>query len=123
VAKLLEEKHIKLDNGESVNPVPSTPITSGIQIFILAKGSKVETVEQDVPFPVQKNNDFSLSFGTTVVHQQGVNGKQAITYLITAKKDGYQRPTPAAPTACARPCRAAKWPPPAPTGRPVRSPS
>jgi resuscitation-promoting factor RpfB len=88
VAKLLEEKHIKLDNGESVNPVPSTPITSGIQIFILAKGSKVETVEQDVPFPVQKNNDFSLSFGTTVVHQQGVNGKQAITYLITAKKDG-----------------------------------
>jgi uncharacterized protein YabE (DUF348 family) len=88
VAKLLEEKRIKLDNGESVNPAPSTPITPGMQVFILAKGSKVETVEQDVPFPVQKNNDFSLSFGTTVVHQQGINGKQAITYLITAKKDG-----------------------------------
>jgi resuscitation-promoting factor RpfB len=88
VAKLLEEKRIKLDNGESVNPVPSTLITPGMQIFVLAKGSQVETEEQDIPFPVQKNNDFSLSFGTTVVRQQGVNGKQAITYLITAKKDG-----------------------------------
>jgi uncharacterized protein YabE (DUF348 family) len=88
VAQLLEEKRIKLDNGESVKPVPQTKITPNMQIFVLAKGSKVETVEQDVPFPVQKNNDFSLSFGTTVVRQQGVKGKVAITYLITAKKDG-----------------------------------
>jgi hypothetical protein len=59
-----------------------------MQIFILAKGSKVETVEQDVPFPTQKVNDFSLSFGTTVVRQKGTPGRQAITYLLTVKKDG-----------------------------------
>lgn len=88
VAQMLEEKHIKLDNGESVNPAAKTPITPNMQIFILAKGSKVETAQEGVPFPVQKVNDFSLSFGTTVVRQKGTPGRQAVTYLITAQKNG-----------------------------------
>jgi resuscitation-promoting factor RpfB len=88
VAQLLEEKHIKLDNGESVDPSAQAAITPNMQIFILAKGSKVETTQEDIPFPVQKVNDFSLSFGTTVVRQKGTLGRQAVTYLITAQKTG-----------------------------------
>lgn len=88
VEQMLEEKHIKLDNGESVKPGLKTKITPGIQVFVLAKGSKVETTEEDIPFPTQKTNDYSLSFGTTVIRQKGVVGRQAVTYLITAKKDG-----------------------------------
>jgi resuscitation-promoting factor RpfB len=88
VAQMLEEKHIKLENGETVNPDVKTPITPGLQIFILAKGSHVVTTQEDIPFPTQKVNDFSLSFGTTVLRQKGVAGKQATTYLLALKQDG-----------------------------------
>jgi hypothetical protein len=84
----LEEKHINLDNGETVNPDIKTPITPNMQLFVLAKGSKVETTQEDIAFPTQKVNDFSLSFGTTVVRQKGAPGRQAVTYLISVKKDG-----------------------------------
>lgn len=83
VGQILTEKHIVLDNGESVNPDLKTSVTAGMQVFILAKGSHVETDQEAVPFPTQQVNDFSLSFGTKVVRQKGVNGKQAVTYLIS----------------------------------------
>jgi uncharacterized protein YabE (DUF348 family) len=86
VASLLTEKHIKLNNGEMVNPVPATPVTPNMQIFILAKGSQVITTEETVPAPVQAVRDITLSFGTKVVRQQGAPGKQAVTYLITMDK-------------------------------------
>lgn len=88
VAQMLEEKHIVLDNGESVDPGLKTPITPNMQIFILAKGSKVETTEEAIAFPTQQISDYSLSFGTTVIRQKGTPGKQDVTYLITVKKDG-----------------------------------
>jgi resuscitation-promoting factor RpfB len=86
IASMLSEKHIQLNNGETVNPVPKTPITPNLQIFILAKGSQVVTTEETVSFPTQTVNDITLSFGTTVIRQQGAPGKQAVTYLITDQK-------------------------------------
>ncbi len=86
VGSLLTEKHIKLDNGETVNPVPTTLITSNMQVFILTKGSQVVTVEESIPAPIQTVNDITLSFGTKVVRQQGQPGKQAVTYLINTQK-------------------------------------
>jgi uncharacterized protein YabE (DUF348 family) len=85
VEGILAEKHIKLDHGESVKPDASTKVTPNMQVFILAKGSRVETVEQAVQFPEQIVNDITLSFGTTVVRQKGQDGKLEVTYLITAK--------------------------------------
>jgi resuscitation-promoting factor RpfB len=86
VGSLLSEKHIKLENGETVNPLPTTPITPNLQVFILAKGSQVVTTEETIPFPTQTVNDITLSFGTTVVRQPGAPGKQAVTYLIASDK-------------------------------------
>ncbi|HVS79067.1 MAG TPA: G5 domain-containing protein [Candidatus Saccharimonadales bacterium] len=86
VAAMLIEKHITLDNGETVNPVPATPIKSGMEVFILAKGSQVVTTEETVAAPVHTVRDYSLSFGTKVVRQEGVPGKEAVTYLISTKK-------------------------------------
>ena len=86
VSSLLAEKHIKLDNGETVNPVPDTRVIPNMQVFILAKGSQVVTTEETIPFPTQTVNDITLSFGTTVVRQPGAPGKQAVTYLISSVK-------------------------------------
>lgn len=88
VEQMLSEKHIVLDNGEKVDPGLKTPITAGMHIFILAKGSHVETNQEPIDFPIKRVNDYSLSFGTKVVRQNGEPGKQAITYLISTKKDG-----------------------------------
>jgi resuscitation-promoting factor RpfB len=85
VEGILSEKRIKLDNGESVQPDPKTKVEPNMRVFILAKGSKVVTEQQAVPFPTQTVNDITLSFGTTVVRQKGQDGQVAITYLITAK--------------------------------------
>src|SRR5579862_862676 len=85
VAQMLEEKHIQLDNGETVQPAVTTAITPNMQIFILAKGSQVVTSEETVPAPTEIVNDASLSFGTTVVRQQGVAGKEITTYIVATQ--------------------------------------
>ena len=88
VAQLLEEKHIKFQNGETVDPAVNTPITPSMEVFILAEGSQVVTAQETIPVPVQIVNDASLSFGTTVIRQNGSPGKQLTTYLLTAPKGG-----------------------------------
>lgn len=87
VQDMLVEKKIKLDNGETVSPALTTPIKSKMQIFILAKGAKLVSVEEEIAFPTKKVGDASLSFGTTVTRQKGKPGKQLVTYLITTQKN------------------------------------
>jgi uncharacterized protein YabE (DUF348 family) len=82
VEQLLSEKRINLDNGETVKPALSTPITPNMQVFVLTKGSQVVTSEEGIPVPTQTVNDPTLSFGTTVVRQNGTPGKQVTTYLV-----------------------------------------
>ena len=86
VAQVLREKHIKLENGETVSPVPDAAVTANMQIFILSKGSQLVTTQESIPFPTQTVNDITLSFGTTVVRQPGQAGRQAVTYLINTQK-------------------------------------
>ncbi len=85
VEAMLSEKHIRLDNGETVDPVSKTPITPNMLVFILAKGSQLVTSEDAIPTPTQIVSDPTLSFGTTVTRQQGTPGKQVTTYLISVK--------------------------------------
>jgi uncharacterized protein YabE (DUF348 family) len=88
VEAMLSEKHIRLENGETVSPSLKAPITPNMEIFVLAKGSQVVTQQETIAFPTQTVNDITLSFGTTVVRQTGADGKQLTTYLITAVKGG-----------------------------------
>lgn len=86
VEQMLSEKHIKLDNGETVNPGIKTKITPNLLVFILAKGSHVVTTQEDIPATTQTINDASLSFGTTVIRQKGQAGRQLTTYLVSIQK-------------------------------------
>jgi len=81
---LLKEKKIKLDNGESVEPLLSSIITPNLQVYVLKKGSQVVTTEEAIPPPEQIIGDPSLSFGTSVVRQAGAPGKKAVTYIINS---------------------------------------
>ena len=85
VEALLVEKHIRLDNEETISPALSTPITPNMLVFVLSKGTRVETKEETIPIPTQTVNDPSLSFGTMVVRQTGSPGKKLVTYLLSAQ--------------------------------------
>lgn len=91
VEEMLQEKRIKLDNGENVVPGLDAPITTNIQVFVLARGATVETKEEAIPIPTEIVNDPRLSFGTTVERQAGTAGKKLVTYLIVKKGNDAKR--------------------------------
>ncbi len=88
VSGFLEEKHIKLLNGETVSPNVETKIKPKMLIFILSKGTKVVTEKSAIPIPIHNEPDPRLSFGTTAIRQHGVKGEKVDTYLITKKDNG-----------------------------------
>lgn len=83
VGGLMQEKRINLSKGESITPSPETKITSGMQIFVLREGAKVEIVEEEIPMPEKFVNDPTLSLGATAVRQNGSPGLKAVTYLVS----------------------------------------
>lgn len=82
VGDLVKEKHIKLGKDDEVQPIKSTPISQAPQVFLVRKGTQIQTVTQDIPVPVETVEDESLTFGTSVVRQQGSPGQRVITYQI-----------------------------------------
>ncbi len=82
VGALLTERGLKLGQGDTVQPVITTPITANMQVYVLRKGQKVVTEEAVLTMPTQIVEDSSLTFGTTAVRQQGNDGRKIITYLI-----------------------------------------
>jgi uncharacterized protein YabE (DUF348 family) len=82
VAALLKEKGITLHEGDTVQPVESTPLTANTQVFVTHKGKQIVSTEEQVAMPTQTVEDDSLSFGVTAVRQQGSVGKKVITYEI-----------------------------------------
>jgi uncharacterized protein YabE (DUF348 family) len=84
VGSVLKEKNIKLADGETVAPAANTPVTLDQQIFVLRKGTQLQSVQQDVPTPTETVEDASLTFGTTAIRQQGSSGKQLVTYIVNA---------------------------------------
>ncbi|HVX57216.1 MAG TPA: ubiquitin-like domain-containing protein [Candidatus Saccharimonadales bacterium] len=91
VGQLLQEKHIVLRNGDTVQPSVNTPITPNQQIFILHKGTKIATDTQQIPAPVQTIDDPSLTAGTSAIRQQGSPGILLITYQVDEKTGAKQQ--------------------------------
>ena len=83
IADLLTEKSIKLGAGDTVQPALTTPITAGLQMYVLKPGSTVTTVTEVIPTPVQIISDPNLTLGSRAVRQYGSAGSQVVTYLVT----------------------------------------
>jgi uncharacterized protein YabE (DUF348 family) len=82
IGALLAEKHIRLGKDDSVQPSLGAPITQNAQVFLIRKGTQIQTVEEPIDMPVETVEDNSLSFGVTAVRQQGAPGKRLVTYQI-----------------------------------------
>lgn len=82
VKALLDDKRVILAEGETVQPELNTALQPNQVVFVNKKDIRVETVTEDIAPATQTIEDNSLSFGTTVVRQQGAPGKQIIVYQI-----------------------------------------
>ncbi len=82
VGALLADKKITLAKDDSLEPAPSTPITSNMQIFLIHKGTQIQTVTQAIAMPVQTIQDSTLAYGTSAVRQAGSAGQQILTYQV-----------------------------------------
>lgn len=85
VGELLQEKQVKLTEGDSVQPSQETPLAPNTQVFVVRSGTELKSVEEEIDMPVETVEDSSLSFGATAVRQQGAPGKKVVTYQIELK--------------------------------------
>lgn len=82
VGGLMKEKKIKLEKNDQLSVPTATPIVANQTIAFLRTGTKVETITETIPTPIQTINEPSLAYGTTAVRQQGSPGQQVVTYEV-----------------------------------------
>jgi uncharacterized protein YabE (DUF348 family) len=82
VGDLIKEKGIRLGKDDDVIPAKGTVLSANTQIFLIRKGTQVQTVEQPIDMPIETVSDESLAYGTTAIRQQGAPGKKLVTYQI-----------------------------------------
>lgn len=82
VKDLLNEKKVKLAEGETVQPELNTALQPNQAIFVNKKDIRVETTAEDIAPPTQVIEDNTLSFGTTAVRQQGTPGKRITVFQV-----------------------------------------
>jgi len=80
VRDLIKLEKVKLGPTDQIIPSQDTPLTPNAQVFIIRQGTKIESVTETIPMPIQTNQDNSLAYGTSAIIQQGSNGQQVVTY-------------------------------------------
>lgn len=87
VEELLEERNIKLGKDDSVQPVASTRLAADTQVFLLRQGTRIASLTEEIPMPVEAIQDPNLAMGTKAVRQQGSAGQKVVTYQINLQND------------------------------------
>lgn len=82
VGELIKERNVRLDKDDTVQPALDTKLTKGTQVFLVRKGTQIQTIEEQVAMPIETISDTKLAYGTTAVRQQGAPGKKLVTYQI-----------------------------------------
>ena len=90
VGDLLKQKKLSLAADDQVMPEPSTPIKPNQQIFLVRKGTKLQSIVEPIAMPIKTVNDSKLAYGVRAVRQQGESGKKMITYQVD-KKTGHKK--------------------------------
>lgn len=84
VQEFLDENGIFPKEGSTVQPADtSAPIVPGMLIAINNIGIKTESVEEPIPFDIEKVEDANLQVGQSSVERVGEIGKRSVIYEIT----------------------------------------
>jgi uncharacterized protein YabE (DUF348 family) len=87
VGELLKERDVKLGKDDSVSPAANSPLTANSQVFLLRQGTKIASVTEEIPMPLEVIQDASLALGTSAVRQQGSAGQKISTYQLNLQND------------------------------------
>lgn len=82
VGDLLVEKDIQLNEGDTLQPDPSTPLASNIEVFVTRVGKQIAQVEEAIAAPTEFVEDYTLTLGSTTVKEPGQPGRKLVTYEI-----------------------------------------
>lgn len=85
VADVLEQRGIKLAEGDTVTPSAETPVTEGMRIEVSRLIEKTVTETEDVPADENVIEDDSMFDDERVVEQQGESGQVERTVKITSR--------------------------------------
>lgn len=85
VGELLDREDIKVLPGDTLTPSRDTELTPTTKILILRKGTKIKTVEEVIPAPVETVDDPGLPAGVEAIVNKGRDGKRIVTYEIKTK--------------------------------------
>lgn len=82
VAEMLEEKGIVIGEDDTLSVAPNALIVKDMTIELWRNGVQTVTVEEEVPFGVEKIQDVDREVGYREVRTPGVPGKRTVTYEI-----------------------------------------
>lgn len=85
VDEFLDDKNIKLAEGDTLSIDAAQPIVEGMTIEVWRNGVQTVTEEQEIAFPVEQIQDADREVGYREVKTPGVKGKKAVTYEVTMK--------------------------------------
>ena len=83
VGDLFKEKQIRVGAYDHVSIPLSSPLVANMTIQLSRNGKQTTTVEQEVPFVIEKVYDMNRPIGYKEVQTPGVPGMRAVTYEIT----------------------------------------
>ena len=83
VGDFLVEKNIVLGEGEVVEPVADTAITSGMRLVVAKVGTEVVAEKEVVAYGREVINDPNAPIGSERIQTPGVEGEALVTYEIT----------------------------------------
>jgi len=82
VAELFEEKEIQLAANDTVSVPLTTKITKNMTIEVWRNGTQTITVEEEIDFPIEQQEDADRPVGYREVKTPGEKGKKKVTYEI-----------------------------------------
>ena len=82
VAELLEEKKIQLEANDTLSVPLTIKITKNMTIEIWRNGTQTITVEEEMDFPIEQQEDADRPVGYREIQTPGEKGKRKVTYEI-----------------------------------------
>lgn len=86
VQDMLKEKNIVLGDKGRVSVALATPITSGMNVRVWREGKQTVSVDQAIPFEIERIYDADRPIGYREVTVVGKNGVRSINYEVEIKE-------------------------------------
>ncbi|MDK2820660.1 MAG: hypothetical protein PWP31_625 [Clostridia bacterium] len=90
VAEILNKAEVKLNPEDRVTPALNSTVVAGESIKVTRVSTKIEKINKEIPYRVERQTDKKLEKGITRIVQKGQKGLQQETYRVVYE-DGEEK--------------------------------